>query len=86
MYDEKSNYYPPTSSLVSNYCDLLRDNNIDVDTPKHEPYVLMRANVKDEMEDIVPLMILNWQPVFIDKEHNGTKSPPGEANVSKSVE
>lgn len=68
VYDEQSNYYPPTSSLVTNYCNLLRNNGIDVDTPKHEPYVLIRANIKDEMDDGVPILILNWNPIILKKK------------------
>ena len=68
VYDAQSNYCAPTSSLVTNYCNLLRNNGIDVDTPKHEPYVLIRANIKDEMDDRVPILILNWNPRLLKKK------------------
>lgn len=69
IYDENSNYYPPASSLVVNYCDQLRESGIDVDTPNHEPYVLIRTDIRDEMDDRESVMILNWQPVLFKKEH-----------------
>jgi len=66
LYDGDLKYYPPTSQFVINYCNKLRDSGIDVDTPSQEPYVLMRTDIKDEMDDIEPVMILNWDPKTFD--------------------
>jgi len=68
LMDEHGTYYPPESSFVIENCRRLRECGVDVDSPKHEPYVLINAGNIDELEDIEPVMILNWHPKMMEQK------------------
>jgi hypothetical protein len=68
VMDERGTYYPPESSCVIESCRRLRECGVDVESPKHEPYVLINAGIKDDSEDIEPVMLLNWHPIMMEQK------------------
>ena len=51
-----------SSDFTKETCKRLKDNGLDMEAPKYEPFVLINAGIRDDSPDIEPMLILNWQP------------------------